>query len=103
MGPEGGEGGVRCPEYPYPINTLSPGKVVWAKVEGHEWWPAKVVRRRAVPREVRRQHATSSAALSPPPSALRRHILIHQCHSASALRQHNLISVISIVIMRVGP
>eukprot|EP00955_Chlamydomonas_euryale_P013738 148168-Chlamydomonas_euryale.AAC.1 len=31
---------------------LSPGKVVWAKVEGHEWWPAQVVRRRAVPREV---------------------------------------------------
>jgi len=26
--------------------------VVWAKVEGHEWWPAKVVRRRAVPKEV---------------------------------------------------
>ena len=29
-----------------------PGKIVWAKVEGHDWWPAKVVRRRAVPREV---------------------------------------------------
>ena len=29
-----------------------PGRVVWAKVEGHEWWPAKVVRRRAVPRDV---------------------------------------------------
>lgn len=27
-------------------------QVVWAKVEGHDWWPAKVVRRRAVPREV---------------------------------------------------
>lgn len=31
---------------------LPPGKVVWAKVEGHDWWPAQVVRRRAVPREV---------------------------------------------------
>jgi hypothetical protein len=30
-----------------------PGQVVWAKVEGHDWWPAKIVRRRAVPREVR--------------------------------------------------
>lgn len=25
---------------------------MWAKVEGHDWWPARVVRRRAVPREV---------------------------------------------------
>ena len=30
----------------------SPGQLVWAKVEGHDWWPGKVVRRRAVPREV---------------------------------------------------
>ena len=29
-----------------------PGRLVWAKVEGHDWWPGKVVRRRAVPREV---------------------------------------------------
>jgi hypothetical protein len=29
---------------------FSPGTIVWAKVEGHEWWPAQVVRRRAVPR-----------------------------------------------------
>lgn len=29
-----------------------PGQLVWAKVEGHDWWPGKVVRRRAVPREV---------------------------------------------------
>ena len=29
-----------------------PGRVVWAKVEGHDWWPARIVRRRAVPREV---------------------------------------------------
>lgn len=27
--------------------TFKPGRVVWAKVEGHDWWPAKVVRRRA--------------------------------------------------------
>eukprot|EP00884_Botryococcus_braunii_P016742 jgi/Botrbrau1/3751/Bobra.0363s0028.1 len=32
--------------------TYRPGRVVWAKVEGHDWWPARVVRRRAVPREV---------------------------------------------------
>eukprot|EP00775_Hariotina_reticulata_P010594 gene10594-10752_t len=32
--------------------TLRPGKVVWARVEGHDWWPARVVRRRAVPKEV---------------------------------------------------
>lgn len=25
-------------------HTLGPGKVVWAKVEGHDWWPARVVR-----------------------------------------------------------
>jgi hypothetical protein len=31
---------------------MRPGRVVWAKVEGHDWWPARVVRRRAVPREV---------------------------------------------------
>lgn len=35
---------------------LLPGRIVWAKVEGHDWWPAKIVRRRAVPREVRLQH-----------------------------------------------
>lgn len=29
-----------------------PGSIVWAKVEGHDWWPAVAVRRRAVPREV---------------------------------------------------
>jgi hypothetical protein len=29
---------------------FTPGAIVWAKVEGHEWWPAQVVRRRAVPR-----------------------------------------------------
>jgi hypothetical protein len=40
-------------QYLYPRASIAPGKVVWAKVEGHEWWPAKVVRRRAVPKEVR--------------------------------------------------
>ncbi len=43
---------MRRPEYPHPKATLAPGRVVWARVEGHEWWPAKIVRRRAVPREV---------------------------------------------------
>lgn len=42
------------PGYAYPRETLRPNRVVWAKVEGHDWWPAKVVRRRAVPREVSR-------------------------------------------------
>ncbi len=44
---------LQRPEFPYPRETLRPGRVVWAKVEGHDWWPAKIVRRRAVPREVR--------------------------------------------------
>jgi hypothetical protein len=44
-GEEGEEPSVPRKRYP-------PGKVVWAKVEGHDWWPGKVVRRRAVPREV---------------------------------------------------
>lgn len=44
---------LQRPEFPYPRDTLRPGRVVWAKVEGHDWWPAKIVRRRAVPREVR--------------------------------------------------
>lgn len=26
------------------LHSLGPGKVVWAKVEGHDWWPARVVR-----------------------------------------------------------
>lgn len=33
-----------------PSAVFYPGMIVWAKVEGHEWWPAQVVRRRAVPR-----------------------------------------------------
>lgn len=33
-----------------PGAVFTPGTIVWAKVEGHEWWPAQVVRRRAVPR-----------------------------------------------------
>ena len=36
----------------YPPGSFRPGKVVWAKVEGHDWGPARIVRRRAVPREV---------------------------------------------------
>ncbi len=38
---------------PAPRIQFRPGRVVWAKVEGHDWWPARIVRRRAVPREVR--------------------------------------------------
>ena len=26
----------------YPAGSFRPGRVVWAKVDGHEWWPAKV-------------------------------------------------------------
>ncbi len=26
----------------FPSGSFRPGKVVWAKVDGHEWWPAKV-------------------------------------------------------------
>ena len=36
----------------FPPGSFRPRRVVWAKVEGHDWWPARVVRRRAVPREV---------------------------------------------------
>ena len=43
-GGDGEDGAVR--------SKLVPGRIVWAKVEGHDWWPAKVVRRRAMPREV---------------------------------------------------
>ena len=46
MGEEGGFGGKISAERYYP------GRLVWAKVEGHDWWPGKIVRRRAVPREV---------------------------------------------------
>ena len=37
---------------PAPRTQFRPGRDVWAKVEGHDWWPARIVRRRAVPREV---------------------------------------------------
>lgn len=40
------------PISPFPAGSFRPGRVIWAKVEGHDWWPARVVRRRAVPREV---------------------------------------------------
>ncbi|CAD7703269.1 unnamed protein product, partial [Ostreobium quekettii] len=33
-------------------HRFHPARLVWAKVEGHDWWPACVVRRRAVPIEV---------------------------------------------------
>ena len=26
----------------FPLGSFRPGRVVWAKVDGHEWWPAKV-------------------------------------------------------------
>lgn len=49
-------------------------QVVWAKVEGHDWWPAKVVRRRAVPREVRRMGfgcpCTAQFKLQPAPATI---------------------------------
>lgn len=40
------------PSLGFPRAMLRPGRVVWAKVEGHDWWPARIVRRRAVPKEV---------------------------------------------------
>ena len=29
-------------ELGFPSGSFRPGRVVWAKVDGHEWWPAKV-------------------------------------------------------------
>ncbi|KAK2077191.1 hypothetical protein QBZ16_004825 [Prototheca wickerhamii] len=48
------DGGAEAPGLPRGAGgaRFPPGSVVWAKVEGHDWWPAVVVRRRAVPREV---------------------------------------------------
>lgn len=40
-------------ERPQQKKEFRPGNIVWGKVEGHEWWPALVVRRRAVPLEVK--------------------------------------------------
>lgn len=51
-GGDGGGGGGGSGGGQLPAGSLRPRQVVWAKVEGHEWWPARVVRRRAVPREV---------------------------------------------------
>ena len=50
----GGCGGTPPPRAPPAAIScpFRPGDAVWAKVEGHDWWPARVVRRRAVPREV---------------------------------------------------
>ncbi len=47
---------------PAPRTQFRPGRVVWAKVEGHDWWPARIVRRRAVPREVRRPRRGAAPA-----------------------------------------
>ena len=44
--------GWHAPVSQFPTGSFRPGRVIWAKVEGHDWWPARVVRRRAVPREV---------------------------------------------------
>lgn len=44
--------GWHAPVSQFPMGSFRPGRVIWAKVEGHDWWPARVVRRRAVPREV---------------------------------------------------
>ena len=45
-------GARRGPAYPPGPCPFRPGDAVWAKVEGHDWWPARVARRRAVPHEV---------------------------------------------------
>lgn len=34
-------------EFHGPHERYPPGRIVWARVEGHEFWPARVVRRRA--------------------------------------------------------
>ncbi len=52
MGGVDGEGQVPGQPREKTPPELYPGRLVWAKVEGHDWWPGKVVRRRAVPREV---------------------------------------------------
>eukprot|EP00955_Chlamydomonas_euryale_P054391 355803-Chlamydomonas_euryale.AAC.1 len=52
MSGSGGGGGGAAPASPASRPRVPPGRVVWAKVEGHDWWPAKVVRRRTVPKEV---------------------------------------------------
>ena len=49
---EGDEGDESAPASPNAVVAFRPGRVVWAKVEGHDWWPARIVRRRAVPKEV---------------------------------------------------
>ena len=50
---EGDDGDESAPASPNTAGAFRPGRVVWAKVEGHDWWPARIVRRRAVPKEVR--------------------------------------------------
>lgn len=52
----GEDGDTPRPGTSYPKNAASslvPGRLIWGKVEGHDWWPAKVVRRRSVPVEVK--------------------------------------------------
>ena len=49
---EGDDGDESTPASPSSAGAFRPGRVVWAKVEGHDWWPARIVRRRAVPKEV---------------------------------------------------
>ena len=52
----------------FPAGSFRPRRVVWAKVEGHEWWPARVVRRRAVPREVGPPPGGPAEVRAPSPS-----------------------------------
>ena len=52
---QGGDGAAKAhgeAMHSQPHRKFHPGRLVWGKVEGHEWWPASVVRRRAVPFEV---------------------------------------------------
>ncbi len=36
------EGEQEAGEGHWASTSFKPGRVVWAKVEGHDWWPAKV-------------------------------------------------------------
>lgn len=39
---DGDENGEDGDGSAFSSGSFRPGKVVWAKVDGHEWWPAKV-------------------------------------------------------------
>lgn len=39
---DGDENGEDGDGSAFSLGSFRPGKVVWAKVDGHEWWPAKV-------------------------------------------------------------